>query len=83
LESQYNIGMKKLAFIDPENKIEIHNFEGEWVELWNRGWKHDDVDVEGVEVRVMVRAIDDCLMVVGEEDNVLENARKVLKAEIG
>jgi hypothetical protein len=75
--------MKKLAFIDPENKIEIHNFEGEWVELWNRGWKHDDVSIEGVEVRVMVRAIDDCLMVVGEEDNVLENARKVLKAEIG
>ena len=71
--------MKKLAFIDSDNNIEVHNFDGDWLELWNGGWKYDDVNIEGVEVKV----IDDCLMVVGEEDNVLENARKVLKAEIG
>jgi len=71
--------MKKLAFIDSDNNIEVHNFDGDWLELWNGGWKYDDVNIEGVEVKV----IDDCLMVVGEEDNVLENAKKVLKAEIG
>ena len=71
--------MKKLAFIDSDNNIEVHNFDGDWLELWNGGWKYDDVNIEGVEVKV----IDDCLMVVSEEDNVLENAKKVLKAEIG
>lgn len=71
--------MKKLAFIDPDNNIEVHDLDGDWLELWNGGWKYDDVNIEGVEVKV----IDDCLMVVGEEDNVLENAKKVLKAEIG
>ena len=71
--------MKKLAFIDSDNNIEVHNFDGDWLELWNGGWKYDDVNIEGVEVKV----IDDCLMVMGEEDNVLENAKKVLKAEIG
>ncbi len=71
--------MKKLAFIDSDNNIEVHDLDGDWLELWNGGWKYDDVNIEGVEVKV----IDDCLMVVGEEDNVLENAKKVLKAEIG
>ncbi len=73
--------MKKLAFIDSDNNIEVHNFDGDWLELWERGWRYEVVKMGGGDVEVKV--IDDCLMVVGEEGKVLENAKKVLKAEIG
>jgi hypothetical protein len=68
--------MKKLAIISPDNKIEIENLDGEGLELWECGGSYSIID--GVEVRM----IDDKLMVVGEEDKILDSAKKVLKAEI-
>jgi hypothetical protein len=55
--------MKKITFFDANNKIEVHNLKGDWLELWERGVVCNSMRVEGAEVRV----IDDCLMVVDIE----------------
>jgi len=67
--------MKKLAIISPNDNIQIENLEGDWLEMWERGAEYWNIG------GLVVRQIDDLLMIVDEEEQIVYSAKSVLEFE--